>query len=84
MGKNANLYLICKQLEKTVFMLLIVLYNEVIMFSNCQEGLSLISSKSTQILHYATSSMKPSRYDSISGTKISKCLKKVGGDEGVY
>ena len=41
---NGNVYLICKQFEKTIFMLLIVLI-AVTMFSNFEEGFSLITPK---------------------------------------
>ena len=43
--KNANMYLICKQFEKAMLTLLIVLWIVVVTFSNFQEGFSLISPK---------------------------------------
>ncbi len=48
-------------------------------FSNFLEGLSLISPKLyTEFVHESLH-IQPSKYDSTSGTKISICLKKVGG-----
>ena len=48
------------------------------MFSNFREGFSLISLKFV----HETSDIKPSKYDSISGTKISMFEKKMGGGRG--
>ncbi len=45
-------------------------------FSNFQEGIHQFVLNYTD---FATSHIKPSKYDSTSGTKISICLKKIGG-----
>ncbi len=44
-GENIVMYLVCKQFEKTMFMLLIVLKMVETTFTNFQEGFSLISPK---------------------------------------
>ncbi len=54
-------------------------------FSNFREGFSLIwFLPNYKEFAHETSHIQPSKYDSTFGTKISICLKKIGGDEAVY
>ena len=80
--KIANMYLICKKFEKTMFMLLIVFKMVETTFSNLQEGFSLISPIIYIEFAHQISHIRHSKYVSTFGTKISVCLKKVG-DEAV-